>query len=96
MSKGLELLCDSRHGQFIPQLMAWRLSGWMIGPDDAKICDNGPDDFYYWETWAHILDHAEYTDENGYVWRLHHDGDLWAYCEELMTDEEKENFFGEY
>jgi len=39
-----------------------------------------------------ILNNARYTDKNGNVWRLMQDGDLWAYCFELMTDEEKENF----
>lgn len=97
MSNGIELLC-SEHGQYVPQTMAWRLydAGWTINPDDVSVCDAGPDDFVYWETWAHILEHAEYTDENGYVWRLYHDGDLWAVCEKLMSDEEKYNFFGEY
>lgn len=98
MSKGLQLLCDGHHGVYIPQLMAWRLhdAGWTINPDDVTICDAGPEDFYYWEIWAHILDNAEYTDEDGYTWRLHYDGELWAYCDNLMTEEEKYNFFGEY
>lgn len=98
MFKGLILLCDGHHGVYIPQLMAWRLydAGWTVNPDDVTVCDAGPDDFDYWETWAHILDNATFTDENGYTWQLYQDGDLWAVCDNLMTDEEKYNFFGEY
>jgi len=42
-----------------------------------------------------VLDYATLKDDNGHVWRLWQDGDLWAYCEELMTDAEYSNFFGE-
>jgi hypothetical protein len=30
------------------------------------------------------------------VWRLYQDGDLFCYCEKLMTDEEYYDFFGEH
>lgn len=98
MSKGIELLCDSLHGVYIPQLMARQLydAGWTINPDDVTVCDAGPVDDYYWEAWHYIIDNAEYTDEDGNIWRLYQDGDLWAYCDDLMTEEEKYNFFGEY
>lgn len=98
MSEGLKLLCSDRHGIYIPKMMAWRLydAGWTINPDDVTVCDSGTDDFYFWETWAHILGNAAFTDENGNIWQLYQDGDLWAYCDELMSDEEKYNFFGEF
>lgn len=32
---------------------------------------------------------------DGHEWFLYQDGDLWAVCPELLTDEEYENFFGE-
>ena len=38
-----------------------------------------------------VLNYATFT-ENGNVWRLYQDGDLWALCFELMTAKEKENF----
>lgn len=98
MSKGLVLLCDSHHGVYIPQLMAQRLRevGWAIWPDHVVVCDAGPDNEEYWQTWTYILDHAIYTDESYNKWQLYQDGDLWAYCDELMSEEEKENFFGGY
>lgn len=99
---GLELLCDSGHGVYIPQLMAGRLhnAGWTgITAYDILAIENGPygeDSDQYWQAWQDVLYDAEFADEKGNIWRLYHDGDLWAYCEELMTDEEKINFFGEY
>lgn len=50
---------------------------------------------WYWESWNNILDNAEYVDESGNIWRLYQDGDLFAICEDLMSDADYENFFGE-
>lgn len=98
MSKGLELLCDSRHGVYIPEIMINRLidAGWVNISQWERETLQSADNDHYWDAWDQVLGKSEYTDENGYVWRLYHDGDLWAYCEDLMTDEEKYNFFGEY
>lgn len=78
----MELLCDSHHGQFIPQIMARRLydAGWTgIDFGDVVELEAGPYDFeWYWETWECILNNAQFKDENGNVWYLHHDGDLFA------------------
>lgn len=46
----------------------------------------------YWECWNWVLDNAEYRTEDGDVYQLHQDCDLWVICFEKMTDEEKENF----
>lgn len=86
----MELLCDSHHGQFIPQIMARRLhnSGW-FGVEIEKVVEleAGPyDNEWYWDTWNDILNSAVYTDENGQKWYLHHDGDLFA-----ATESELEN-----
>lgn len=102
MSKGLELLCGCLHGVYIPHIMAERLhnSGWTgITAHDILAIEKGPygrDSDQYWQAWEDVLNDAEFTDEEGNVWRLHHDGDLWAYCEELMSDDEYYNFFGDY
>lgn len=47
---------------------------------------------WYWEAWDSILNSAYWTDENGNKWELYQDGDLWAICYDLLTDEEKKNF----
>lgn len=97
MSKHLNLLCDSRNGVYIPQIMGSRLleAGWTVpDADQVEVLNRGPDDEAYWEVWERVLDNAAFTDEAGNEWSLHHDGDLWAYCDALMTDEQRTEFFG--
>jgi hypothetical protein len=87
------LLSDSR-GIYIPQhfVKEYDLTLWQgISEDDIKTITDGPNGEFYWEVWDDVLNNATFT-ENGNTWRLHQDGDLWAYCLELMTDEEKSNF----
>ena len=87
------LLCDSR-GVFIPQhfVTQFDLTKWEgIKQDDIEALKAGPEHEHYWETWDDVTSNATFT-HNGNVWRLHQDGDLWACCFELMTDEEKTNF----
>lgn len=78
----MELLCDSHHGQYIPQIMARRIydAGWSgIDLDDVVELEVGPDESdWYWDTWNDVLNSAQFTDENGTVWYLYHDGDLFA------------------
>lgn len=78
----MELLCDSHHGQYIPKIMARRLydAGWSgLDLDDVIELEAGPDESdWYWDTWNDVLNVAQFTDENGVVWFLHHDGDLFA------------------
>lgn len=60
--------------------------------EDWDACYCGPDSETYWESWDSVLANATYTDDEGNTWRLHQDGDLWCYCVDLMTNDEKENF----
>lgn len=92
MKRGIEILIDSVHGQYIPQIAAECLAeGWTISEEEREILLSGPDHECYWETWHSAIDFAEYKDFDGNVWRLHQDGDLFAYCPELMTYEEWTN-----
>ena len=86
----MELLCDSHHGHYIPQIMAILLfdAGW-TGFDLEKVAelDAGPYKCdWYWDTWNDILNNAQFKDENGVVWYLYYDGDLFA-----ATETELEN-----
>jgi hypothetical protein len=86
------LLSDAR-GIYIPRVFVqnFDLSKWEgITPENIAECSD-PDNTSYWSAWEEILQDATFT-ENGNVWRLSQDGDLWALCAELMTNEEKENF----
>jgi hypothetical protein len=91
------ILMDGASGVYIPRDFAegYTMSRWGLDPEswEVKTCLEGPEAEGYWDAWVEILERAEFHD-NGNVWRLHQDGDLWAICEELMTDYERENFFG--
>ena len=78
MSKGIEILCDSHHGQYIPQIMINRLvdSGWQgIEKEDVKELQDINNEWYI-ESWTNVENDAHFTDENGNVWKLWQDGDL--------------------
>lgn len=81
-------LVDSAYGVYVPQVFAenYDLSDWGISAEDAAILLSGPDHRWYWETWDMVLCDAHCTDENGRVWRLEQDGDLFAWAD----DEEEE------
>jgi hypothetical protein len=45
--------------------------------EDVAILKNGPDDLCYWDAWDAVLESARVTEDNGTVYTLHQDGDLW-------------------
>jgi len=98
---GIELLVSDAHGVYIPQIFAgFDFTNWTgVDSEDIEVLFRGPnheDSQNYWDVWDAILYAATYVDANQNVWSLHQDGDLWAICEALMTDEEYYNFFGEH
>lgn len=95
MTNAIEIIADSARGVFIPQHAAECLApGWTISDTDRETLAAGPDVEGYWDTWNHVEQSAEYTDTAGNVWRLHLDGDLFAYCDGLMSDREYMDLFG--
>jgi hypothetical protein len=96
---GMELLLNDSRGVYIPQNFAefdHSIRSWNIDEDDNDlvILRQGPEAEYYWDAWDSILGRAAFTDSKGNIWHLYQDGDLWAYCEALMSDEDYEQFFG--
>ena len=92
---GIEILLSDHHGVYIPQRFAHDFDRWSnIDQDDWDTVKLGPDEEYYWDAWTNILDNATFTDKSGNIWKLYQDGDLFAYSESLMTEEERESFFG--
>lgn len=94
--KSIILMMSDSYGVYIPQNFIRDIDrdAWHVSPENAAILDTGPDVEYYWETWDDVLGSAYYVDGNN-KYTLHQDGDLWALCPELMSNEEYENFFGE-
>ena len=92
----VELLLSDARGVYIPRdfVEDFDVTRWGLDPDSwaIKTCAD-PEDLNYWDAWNDILGRSEFKQYEGHnVWRLHQDGDLWAICYELMTDEEKTNF----
>lgn len=92
---GIEILVSDHQGIYIPQVFAERFNWSGISIDDLKTIEEGPDAEYYWEAWDNILNDAFHNDKDGFTWRLYQDGDLFAWCDQLMTNEEYKDFFGE-
>jgi hypothetical protein len=93
----VELLVSDSWGVYIPKEFANRFdtSLWNnIDEEDLKTITQGPEAEWYWESWDNIVSSAQFKHE-GHTWHLWQDGNLWAYCPDLMTDEEYEEFFGE-
>lgn len=96
MTTGMELAASCGHGVYIPQLWVNSLNETgrkaleaAVSAEDIAAIEAGPDNEWYHEAWSNVLDWFEYTDEHGNLWQLWQDGDLWVYCYELLTDEEK-------
>jgi len=92
---GIQILVSDHHGIYIPQVFAEQFQFSGIDVNDINLVSKGPDHEWYWEAWESIITDAFQIDKNGNTWKLYQDGDLFAYCEELMSDEEKKNLFGE-
>lgn len=90
------LFVDGAYGVYVPETFAVMIapSEWDgISQEDLltlQLREFGDD---YWDTWDTVLENATYTDTDGNVFRLHQDGDLWAYCIERMSLEEQRNMF---
>ena len=94
---GIRLLVSDHHGVYVPQAFVEMYDNeqWGISQEDMDILVDGPDNESYWDTWDSVTGDASLKDINGNIWYLYQDGDLWAFCTELMDDLEYENFFGE-
>ena len=90
------LLSDAR-GHYIPRdfVANFDMTEWGLDFEKDKwaldTCAAGPEEDGYWDAWEVICNKAQYTDGEN-VWELYQDGDLWALCYDLMTEEEKFNF----
>ena len=90
---GISLLLSDSRGIYIPRdfIQNFDLEQWHIKEDYQDVLSI-PDNEEYWYIWDHILLFAYFVDEQGNKWELYQDGDLWAICYELLTDEERSNF----
>ena len=95
--QAIEIFCDSASGVYIPQRFAKEVNKELLsGVDRAElsILESGPDHEQYWDVWNNVENNAVVTTE-GHKWRLYQDGDLFLVCDDLLTDQERSEFFGE-
>lgn len=90
----VELLLSDARGIYIPRdfIQGFDLTKWKGIPEYTIKTLNNPDNDGYWDAWNDVLSYAEYIHDDGRVFTLYQDGDLWAICYDSMTDEEKSNF----
>lgn len=94
---GMKLLLSDARGVYIPRdfALAYDAKRWNVKPEYMAEIARGPhDNPEYWDTWNEVMCTAELTDDKGNSWFLYQDGDLWAYCVQLMTREEQMHMFG--
>lgn len=104
--RGIKLLVDEQSTddvikKFVNQAdIGRRIGQWNgIGGDDGHnivLSDlrEGHKGRYYWDARSYLLRNATLTDSSECVWKLFQNGSLYAYCKELMTDEDTSALFG--
>ena len=90
---GISLLLSDARGVYIPRdfVANFDLDKWHVDMKYVHLL-SGPDNEWYWDYWDVVCSIAYFVDELGNKWILLQDGDLWAVCYELLTDEERVNF----
>ena len=82
MTTNASLLINGAHGIYIPQFFAQNYEKYVTNPeeieDELKDLKSGPDNEFYWDSWATVMDNAKLKDDNGRECSLWQDGDLWA------------------
>ena len=98
----LELLITDASGIYIPKEFIESRLDWQLEQIKAQTSEGtietlkDPDDEWYWEAWAEVLDGVEFVSPEGLRFSLHQNGDLWAVkTEELekYSDDEIQEFW---
>jgi hypothetical protein len=87
----VEMLVDSAHGIYVPQVFA--RSYVLREPaldEDMEICASGPDGEFYWDAWMEILDNGTIEGLSGAVYRIFvsDDGDVFAIDDSIELDDD--------
>jgi hypothetical protein len=78
------LICDSRHGIYMPKLIAEEILTGNIKLKNFKEVTyelgelGNPENEFYWECWDDFMSKAILLDINGKEFYLHQDEDVWA------------------
>jgi hypothetical protein len=85
-------LSDAR-GIYIPRdfaqsfaARAKNVSG--VTDEEWEILEAGPDHELYWDAWSDVEQKATVTDDDGHVYNVYQDGDVWLIPDGMEWDEE--------
>jgi hypothetical protein len=75
----IKVLISEQAGIYIPRNFYenFAFDVWNVALQDYFDLSS-PDNDQYWNAWDDLLAHAEYHDDDGHIWRLYQDGDLFA------------------
>lgn len=97
----INLILSDARGLYLPRDFAEAImddgtiiTGWTVPMDDLMTVLDGPETEWYCEAWDSILTRAAFT-RDGHTWHLWQDGDLFMICDEMLSDDEYREFFGE-
>lgn len=99
MSNEIHLILSSDRGVYIPQNFAEEYESYTgtwegINLVDIVVLLKGPEHEWYWEAWNNVEMNAKFTHNDGTVYHLHLDGDVWLIPEGWEDTEEGQEFFG--
>jgi hypothetical protein len=82
MQANRELYMSDNRGVYIPRDFAQSIRRELVSGVDFDDLDTlaGADPYEcesYWDIWSDILDSIQITDDDGRIWSLYQDGDLW-------------------
>lgn len=78
-----ELIVNSAHGIFIPQVFVEVYEKYILWPDDSKIEEtladlDNPENEFYWDSWIYLTDNCKIKNDDGKQFILYQYEDLWA------------------
>lgn len=77
----MQLICDSHHGIYCPQLTIKDLIDDIVSQlpaEDVQTVLDGPDNEFYWESWENILNTSFIIDDGeNKRYYLYQDEDVW-------------------
>ena len=90
---GIELLCDSCHGAYIPQYFVERFSAYLSELTDEDKNDlSSPANENYWDAWDDVLGMTLTNDDGKKFVLFQHEGDVWAIPEDINDLIDWDNF----
>jgi hypothetical protein len=78
-----ELLVNSAHGIYIPQVFVEAYEKYILWPDDSRVEETlsdlkSPDNEFYCDSWDYLTGNCKLTNDNGKQFIIYQNEDVWA------------------